>query len=185
MCYRKNRLYLIPLLFFLVMLSGSMSFSYAKENTIDLGDTGFTAQVQVRETGKDYLTQNIPVNIPQNIILKPPNIFYKSSLPKHGRPSVTRHISFRKNPSLPIGTKIFVFSCYDEESLKVASTVSFDYGLCIEYKSADDIRDFKKDLNLKQPIAMSNDETVKAFGVSAYPALITVRDNEFEIQEGF
>ena len=30
-----------------------------------------------------------------------------------------------------------------------------------------------------------NDETVKAFGVSAYPALITVHDNEFEIQEGF
>ena len=67
----------------------------------------------------------------------------------------------------------------------MASIVNFDYGLCIEYKSMDDIRDFKKELKLKQPIAMSNDETVKAFGVSSYPALITVNDNEFEIQEGF
>ena len=49
----------------------------------------------------------------------------------------------------------------------------------------DDIRDFKKELKLKQPITMSNDETVKAFGVSSYPALITVKTNEFEIQEGF
>ena len=185
MSYRKNRSYLILLLFFSVMLSGSMSLSYAKEDTTDLGETGFTAQVQVRETGKDYLTQNIPVNISQNIILKPPTIFYKSSLPKHGRPSVTRHISFRKNPSLPIGTKIFVFSCYDEESLRVASIVNFGYGLCIEYKSINDIEEFKKILNLKQPITMSNDETVKAFGVSSYPALIKVHENEFEIQEGF
>ena len=66
-----------------------------------------------------------------------------------------------------------------------ASVVGFDCGICIEYKSMDDIKEFKKELKLNQPIAMSNDETVKAFGVSAYPALITVHDNEFEIQEGF
>ena len=85
----------------------------------------------------------------------------------------------------PLGTKIFVFSLYGEESLQAASIVSFDYGLCIEYRSMDDIRDFKKSLKLNQPISISNDETVKAFGVTSYPALITVRDNEFEIQEGF
>ena len=77
-----------------------MSFSYAKENTIDLGDTGFAAQVQVREIGKDYLTQNIPVNIPQNIILKPTDVFYKSSLPKHKGPPAIRHAAFRKTSGL-------------------------------------------------------------------------------------
>jgi len=185
MSYRKNRSYLILLLFCSIILNGSISFSYAKENTIDLGDTGFTSQVNLREAGKDYLTQNIPVNIPQNIILKPTDVFYKSSLPKHEGPPAIRHAAFRKTSGLPIGTKIFVFSCYDEESLRAASIVNFDYGLCIEYKSMDDIRDFKKELKLKQPITMSNDETVKAFGVSSYPALITVKTNEFEIQEGF
>ena len=185
MSYRKNRSYLILILFCSITLNGSISFSYAKENTIDLGDTGFTAQVKLGETGKDYLTRNIPVNIPQNIILKPTDVFYKSFMPKHEGPPAIRHAAFRKTSGLPIGTKIFVFSCYDGESLRVASIVNFDYGLCIGYKSMDDIRDFKKELKLKQPITMSNDETVKAFGVSSYPALITVKTNEFEIQEGF
>ena len=174
---------MILVLFCLIILNGSLS--YAKEDTIDLGETGFTAQVQVRETGKDYFARNIANNIPPDINIKPIRLYYKSSLPKHEGSPVTKHISFRKNPGLPISTKIFVFSCYDEESLRVASIISFDYGLCIEYKSVVDIRDFKKDLKLKQPVTISNDETVKAFGVSSYPALITVKTDEFEIQEGF
>ena len=185
MYHRKNISYLISLLFCSMMLNGSISLSYAKEETIDLGETGFTAQVQVRETGKDYFAKSIANNIRPDITLRPPNLFYKSTLPKHEGSPVTKHISFRKNSGLPMGTKIFIFSCYDEESLRVASTVNFGYGLCIEYKSINDIEEFKKILNLKQPITMSNDETVKVFGVSSYPALITVRDNEFEIQEGF
>ena len=63
--------------------------------------------------------------------------------------------------------------------------VNFDYGMCIEYKSLDDIKDFMKDLKLRQPVSMSNDETARAFGVTSYPALITVHTDEFEIQEGF
>ncbi len=182
---QKNQSKIILILFCSIILNGSISLSYAKEETLDLGETGFTSQVQVRETGKNYLTRKVSLNIPQNMTLKPLSMFYKTSLPKHEGPSVTRHISFRKNPSLPIGTKIFVFSLYGEESLQAASIVSFDYGLCIEYRSMDDIRDFKKSLKLNQPISISNDETVKTFGVTSYPALITVRDNEFEIQEGF
>ncbi len=181
---QKSKLKIIRILFCSITLNWSISLSYAKD-TLDLGETGFVNQVQVKETGKDYLTKTILWNIPRDIALKPLKLSYKSSLPKHEGSPVTKHISFRKNPSLPIGTKIFVFSCYDEESLRVAATVNFDYGLCIEYKSMDDIRYFMKDLKLKQPIAMSNDETVKAFGVTSYPALITVHDNEFEIQEGF
>ena len=187
MLYHKNLSNVTRFLVILVFVNilNPVSYGAERDDTVDLGETGFTSKVQVRETGKDYLTQKISVNIPQNMTLKLLSMFYKTSLPKHEGPFVTRHISFRKNPSLPIGTKIFVFSCYDEESLRVASIVNFGYGLCIEYKSINDIEEFKKILNLKQPITMSNDETVKAFGVSSYPALITVRDNEFEIQEGF
>ena len=167
------------------MLSGSISFSYAKDATIDLGEVGFTSQVQVRETAKDYLVKNIPGNISKSVPLRYPNLFYKTSLPKHEGSPVTKHISLKKNPGLPIGIKIFVFSCYDEDSLRAASTVNFDYGLCIEYKSMDDIEEFKKNLKLKQPIVISNHETVRTYGVSSYPALITVKTDEFEIQEGF
>ena len=177
----KSKIIFVP--FCLIVLAGSLS--YAKEDTLDLGETGFTSQAQARETAKDYFTKSIANNITTNIAISPLNFSYKSSLPKHEGPPVTKHISFRKTSGLPIGTKIFVFSCYDEDCIRIASTVNFDYGLCIEYKSIDDIRDFKKELKLNQPIVMSNDETIKAFGVSSYPALITVRDNEFEIQEGF
>ena len=185
MGYSKNRSYIIPVLFCSIVSIGSIAFSYAKEEIIDLGETGFTTQAQARETAKDYLAKNIPGNILNSIPLRYSNIFYNTSLPKHEGPPVTKHISFRKNPGLPIGIKIFVFSCYDEDSLRAMSTVSFDYGLCIEYKSMDDIEEFRKNLKLKQPITMSNDETVKAFGVSSYPALIRVKTDEFEIQEGF
>ena len=185
MGYNKNRSYIMPVLFCSIISVGSISFSYAKEETIDLGETGFTAQVEARETAKDYLVKNIPGNILKSVPLRYPNLFYKTSLPKHEGSPVTKHISLKKNPGLPIGIKIFVFSCYDEDSLRAASTVNFDYGLCIEYKSMDYIEEFKKNLKLKQPIVMSNDETVKAYGVSSYPALITVKTDEFEIQEGF
>ena len=87
--------------------------------------------------------------------------------------------------SLPIGAKIFIFSCYDEESAKIAAAVNFDYGLCIEYRSMDDIRDFKAMAGIKKPVEIANDETVKALGITSYPALVTVHDDELEIQEGF
>ena len=185
MLYYKNQLKLILVLLCLVILDRLTSVSYAKEDIIDMGETGFTAQVQVRETAKDYLVKNISGNSLNSMPLRYPNLFYRTSLPKHEGSPVIRHVSFKKNSGLPIGTRVFVFSLYDEDSIRAASVVGFDYGLCIEYKSMDDIKEFKKELKLNQPIAMSNDETVKTFGVSAYPTLITVHDNEFEIQEGF
>ena len=180
---QKSKSKIILVLFCLIILVGSLS--YGKEDALDLGETGFTSQAQARETAKDYLTKGIANNIPSDITISPMKFSYKSSLPKHEGPPAIKHVGFRKTPGLPIGTKIFVFSCYDEDCIRIASAVNFDYGLCIEYKSIDDIRDFKKELKLNQPIAMSNDKTIKAFGVSSYPALITVRENEFEIQEGF
>ena len=137
------------------------------------------------EIDKEMPAHGMLRNISQNINIRPIKFSYKSDLPEHdGRPTI-RRVSFRKNLSLPIGAKIFVFSCYDEESIKVASMVNFDYGLCIDYKSMDDIRDFKERAGIKRPVQIASDETVKAFGVTSYPALITVHDDELEIQEGF
>lgn len=185
MLYHKNWSRLIFYLFCLIALNDLASVSYAKDDAVDLGENGFTSSVQSKEIAEDYITKSISGNIMKNITLKPIKLSCRSALPKHQGPIIVKHIRFKKNSSLMIGTKIFVFSCNDEESLKAATQVSFDYGLCIEYKSIDDIRDFKESLKLKKPIAISNDDMAKAFGVSAYPALITVHDDEFEIQEGF
>jgi len=185
MFFYKNQSNLILVLSCLMILNESMSLSYAKEDTIDLGETGFTSIFQFNKSDEDYLKQNISRNIPQDINVKPLKLFYKSTLSKHQGPAVIRHVSFIKNNSLPQGAKIFVFSCDDEESIKAASVVNFDYGLCIEYDSPDDIRDFKKSLKLRQPLVTANDAAIKAFGLTSYPALITVHDGELEIQEGF
>ena len=65
--------------------------------------------------------------------------------------------------------------------------LDFDYGLCIDYKSLSDIVDFKNKTGIKQPIEAANERIVSAYGINSYPALITVKEkeNELQIQEGF
>ena len=116
---------------------------------------------------------------------RPINLFFKSNLPRHSGPPETKHVSFKKNLSIPIGTKIFVFSCFDEASTELAPTLGFDYGLCIDYNSLNDIEDFRNKTGISKPVQAANDEIIKAFGVTSYPALITVKEDEFQIQEGF
>jgi len=172
-------------LLFLLILNTLISVSYAKEDTVDLGETGFSSPVQFREIDKDRAWQGVLGNVSKKINIQLIKLSYKSNISKHYGPPATRHLSFRKNLSLPIGAKIFIFSCYDEESAKIAAAVNFDYGLCIEYRSMDDIRDFKVMAGIKKPVEIANDETVKALGITSYPALVTVHNDELEIQEGF
>ena len=101
-----------------------------------------------------------------------------------GSPEI-RYIGFKKNPSIPQGTKIFVFSCYDEESIGLAKRLDFDYGLCIDYNSLNDIEDFKNKAGIKQPVEAANAGIVSAYGINSYPALIRIKEDEYEIQEGF
>ena len=175
----------LALLFFLNALIPVSSEARDREDAVDLGETGFSSPIQFREIGKEMLAHGMFGNISQNINIRPIKFSYKSAIPKHYGTPITRHLSFRKNLSLPIGAKIFIFSCYDEKSIKVASMVNFDYGLCLDYKSMDDVRDFKERAGIKRPVQIVDDETVKALGVTSYPALVTVHDDELEIQEGF
>lgn len=168
---------LVFCLFFLIL---SASISLASQDIIDLGETGFSCPLEVKTKEKSFLTA--PKN---NLYLKSLNLSYKSGLNKHdGQPEI-RHLSFKKNPGIPQGTRIFVFSCYDEESLDLAKRLDFDYGLCIEYKSLSDIGDFKNKAGIKQPVEIANERIVLAYGFNSYPALITVKEDELQIQEGF
>ncbi|MBU2222263.1 MAG: hypothetical protein KJ722_06540 [Candidatus Omnitrophica bacterium] len=168
------------LVFCLSFLMMFASLSFASEDVIDLGETGFSCSLAIKTNGWSFLT--VPKN---NLYLNPGNIFYKSRLNKHdGLPEI-RHIGFKKNPGVPQGTRIFVFSCYDEESIDLAKRLDFDYGLCIDYKSLSDIEDFKNKAGIKQPVEIANERIVLAFGINSYPALITVKEDELQIQEGF
>ena len=120
-----------------------------------------------------------------NINSAPVKLAYKSKIVKHVGLPETRRITLENNLGIPIGTKIFIFSCYDEESVRVASEIKFDYGFCIECKSPSDIEDFKKKARVKQPAYIANDQVVESFNVTSYPALITVEKDAFQIQEGY
>ncbi len=188
MRYHKNLSFFtrfLALLFLLNVLIPIFSEARDREDAVDLGETGFSSPIQFREIDKECLKRDMFGNISQNINIRPVKFSYKGAIPKHYGATITRHLRFRKNLSLPIGAKIFVFSCYDEDSIKIASAVNFDYGLCIDYKSMDDVRDFKERAGIKRPVQIASDETVKALGVTSYPALVTVHDDELEIQEGF
>lgn len=185
MFYHKNLALLMRILFYLLVLNALTSLSYAKEDTVNLGETGFSSPIQLRKIDKRYPAKDLFGNVSKKINVNPIKFSYKSSIPKHlGTPQI-RRLNFKKNLNLPIGAKIFVFSCHDEESIRIAPKVNFDYGLSIEYKSMNDIRDFKAMTGIKKPVQLANDRIVKAFGITSYPALITVHDDELEIQEGF
>jgi len=180
MFYYENSIKIARCLFCLFVAGMLASISFASEDITDLGETGFSCPLAIKANGDSFLI--VPKN---NLYLNPVNLSYKSKLPEHTGPPETRRLSFKKNLNTPIGTRIFVFSCYDVQSLKLASKLDFDYGLCIEYKSLSDIDEFKEKTGLRQPVQIANGRIVSAYGINSYPALITVKEDEFEIQEGF
>lgn len=167
-------------LFCLFFLAAFASASYPWEDIIDLGEIGFSCPSDFKRNEKSF-----PLTFKNNVYLNPINLSYKSKLPEHTGPPETRRLSFKKNLNTPIGTKIFVFSCYDSESAKLASEVSADYGLCLAYKSLSDIKDFKQKAGIKYPVQIANDNILESFKITSYPALITVKEDDLQIQEGF
>ena len=47
------------------------------------------------------------------------------------------------------------------------------------------IIDFKNKAGIKQPLEAANAGIVSAYGINSYPALIRIKEDEYEIQEGF
>jgi hypothetical protein len=109
----------------------------------------------------------------------------KSKLLEHSGLPETRSVSAKNDFNFPIGTKILVFSCNNEASINAASAISFDYGFCIECQSLKDVEDFLKKIGIKRPIYILTDKTLELFKVTSYPALIIVKEDGFQIQEGF
>lgn len=176
---------MIRFIFCLFFLAASACVSFASQDVIDLGETGFSCPLQLTVVNKDHAMRSILDGVSGNTSSRSINPFFKSNLPGHSGPPEMRHVSFKKNLSIPIGTKIFVFSCFDEASMELASKLGFDYGLCIDYNSLNDIENFRNKTGISEPVQAANDEIIKVFGVTSYPALITVKEDEFQIQEGF
>ncbi len=157
--------------------------TFASEDAIDLGEIGFSCPLDFSQLENDYAAIN--KNVPGKVNLSVVSPSYESNLVKHNGPPSLRRFKFKEKLKIPLGVKIFVFSCYDQESMKLASQINFDYGLCIEYKSLGDIENFRQKAGIKQPVQIANDQMVNSFKITSYPGLITVKSDEIEIQEGF
>jgi hypothetical protein len=182
MFYYETFLKLLGLLLCLFFLSLFTLGSFALSDVIDLGEIGFSCPLDLSKLENDYAVIN--KNVPGKVNLGILNPSYESNLVKHNGPPSVRRFKFKEKLKIPLEAKIFVFSCYDQESIKLASQVNFDYGLCIEYKSLVDIENFRQKTGIKQPVQTANDQMVNSFKITSYPGLITVKSDEIEIQEG-
>lgn len=166
------------LLFFL--LFGFFSSARAEE-IIDLGEDGFVCSLNPGRVESEFKakTKNLAINATSL-----PAISFKSGLPRHhGRP-VIRNTPLEKS-SIPPNTRIFVFSINDPESERIASQINVTYAVCVDYASLDDINAFRQKTMIKYPIQPGNESILESLKVISYPALVTFKENEIEIQEGF
>ena len=80
---------------------------------------------------------------------------------------------------------IFVFSALDKNSVNQSKTTAADYGICIEYNSLDDIKNFREASGVKYPIQLGNENIISFFKIQSYPALITIKNGTIYVESYF
>jgi len=162
-------------------------FAVLAEDAVALGVKGFTCdlwftcdlvlQADTERQGKNYSLGWQP-DVPEKI-----DVSFSSGLPSYsGKPEVHTVKSAGSN-FLP-GQRIFVFSAKDPVSLEKAKTVIADLGLCIEYDSLSSVAEFRAQTGIKFPVQLATADIVQFLGLTAYPALVTIKGDEIEIKQG-
>jgi hypothetical protein len=174
--------YLFTIIF---MLSVFIGKGFGVEDVIDLGEYGFVCPLNAVQLKQEY-AEEINRAIALNPINQSPiNISYRSNLKKHVGPAKINRIPKEMLPTIPAGTKILILSVNDAQSMAIAPQFSANYALAIDYASLQDIAEFQTKTGVKYPIQPATEDYIKAFKLHSYPALVTIKDNEIEIQEGF
>lgn len=170
------------ILFLVLFIYINSSFA---EEIIDLGEDGFVCPLNPAQLKQEYseeITHAVTLNpVSQN----PIDISFHSNLKKHIGPAKINKIPKGMLSTIPSGTKIFFFSADDTQSIEIAPQISANYGLCVNYNSLEDIADFQQKAGIKYPVQPATQDYINTFKIGSYPALVTIKDNEIEIQEGF
>lgn len=157
---------------------------------INLGTYGQTRQVNVmaiRQANEKYLQKNFSkINLKsyfENI--SSPQVSFHTKIPlAKGFYSFSR----RLNTKVPYpDTKMIFFGINktSKQFLEEHKNIKFNYGYCIDFNSLQDIEKFKKEMKIKYPVGIiNNDRDLKELGITSYPAIITVKKNVEMIQEG-
>lgn len=167
-----------------LFLVGFLSSALAEE-IVNLGDDGFICPLNTTQLKQEYseeITHAVTLN---PISQKPIDLSFHSNLKKHIGPAKINSIPKKVFSTVPSGTRIFFFSAGDTQSIEIAPQISANYGLCVNYNSLEDISNFQQKAGIKYPVQPATQDYIDAFKISSYPALVTIKDNEIEIQEGF
>jgi len=170
---------------FLLFFMCFFAYSSFAEGIIDLGEDGFVCPLNVAQIKQNYSEKIKSASALGSIKHDPIDIAYQSNLKKHIGPLRFSRISKTTFPAIPTGTKILVISVNDAQSMAIAPQISANYALAIDYASLQDIAEFQAKAGVKYPIQPATEDYINAFKINSYPALVTFKENEIEVQEGF
>lgn len=189
---RKNKLCAGKIL--LIMLCFTITgFSYAEKiKVFDLGVVGKATPVDVeklRANNEQYIKQkNIKPDTEkfQQTLkqLQAPRLSFQTAIPAHSGKTIKTIKQLKTKVPLPAETKMLFFTCSNPIPQKAITDIS--YGYCLGYDCLEDIKKFRERNKVKfsvQPLL--DDKILKWLNIFSLPAVVTVKGDILEIQEGF
>lgn len=154
-------------MFWIILLVAVFTSTFSSAEIIDLGTYGSTCEI--KQTS-DYFFKG--GDITQDFLLSFPktDFSYKPRLTLN--PTLEEKIIYKPGA---FNKKIFIFGALDENSKLLSKNVNADYALCVNFTSVKDIVTFRAENDLKMPIQLANEETLKYLQIDSYPALITIK----------
>ena len=168
-------------------------FSFAEKIRVyDLGVIGKATPVDVeklRANNEQYIKQkNIKPNTEKlRRILKQvqaPELSFQTAIPAHSGKAVKRIKRLKIKAPLPAGTNMLFFTCGNSIPQKALADIT--YGYCLGFNSLADIKKFREGNKVKFPVQpLLDDKILQWLDISSLPAVVVVKGDTLEIQEGF
>lgn len=157
----------------------------------DLGVAGKTTPVDVEalaEQNRAYIEEQPAPDFDRTLQImrevKPDGISHKTEIPTHTGEPTKQVKKLKHEVHLPKGTKMLFFTSADKIPSGILEKVN--YGYCLGFYSLQDILDWREGKGADFPIQpLLNDKVCEWLGITALPALITVKGIQIEIQQGF
>ena len=186
----KRRIFLSAIVILSLFLY--LSAEAGKIKVYDLGVVGKATPVDVeklRANNEQYIEQkNIKPDTEklQQILkqVQAPKLSFQTAIPAHSGKAVKTRKQLKTKVPLPAGTKMLYFTCNNSIPQKVLADIS--YGYCLGFNSLEDIKKFREGNKVKFPVQpLLDDKILQWLDISSLPAVVTVKGDTLEVQEGF
>jgi len=156
------------------------------QKVIDLGVVGQTCRVspqKIRSSHNKYLHQGITINKEEYI----QNVRRQLSVSYDGTNKLNQggqgYQYKLKAENLPFNEKrIYVFSALDSQSIETGKRLKADIGICIKYRSLEDIKSYREKTGVEYPIKLGNDSVIDLLRIKSYPSLLIIKNGEVTVE---